>query len=469
MRRRTMTTRVGASAGAIALGLTILAAAPASQAAAQAAAPRPAASADEADYYWIDNADALADAIGDSPPDFTFAYDDGEPWGWRTSTGHEVYAEPLGDGAIRYYYYFEPDSDVPFLVQDSRFTFGYRDARLAVVYDSDGRVLPRGEGNLQVALATRLYRRGRALRDAAQVEDNWDSIDASYWAQQIPTVVELRLRWSSGKSRYDGWKRWRGRPGSTSWRGSLAGERDWRWSAGDRFRRWQRDGFQGPPPRFGDRGQRPGRGVRPPRDGSWQPGTRPSRPDGQPGTGRPPWGGPGQPGTRPPRLNPLRPGVDRAPPPPVSGEPMPPVRGPDGAGSRPARPDMGRPRPRAESPAPVASPPPGADQPTVQPPPRPRGGVGMRPIERLREGLDPRRERPIVTEGPRMAPPAQSMPARPQFQPRPAPPAYTPPPPEATPRPAPQPRAYIPPPAPAPAPPPPPPRREPQSDTTAPQ
>ena len=95
--------------------------------------PEGASAVDDADYQWIDDADALLDAIGDSPPDFTFSYDRNDIWGWRTGAGHEIYAEPLGGGAIRYYY-FEPGSREPFLVQDEDFAFGYRPGgRLVVV------------------------------------------------------------------------------------------------------------------------------------------------------------------------------------------------------------------------------------------------------------------------------------------------------------------------------------------------
>ena len=112
---------------------------------------------DDADYQWIDAADALLDAIGDSPPDFTFAYDGADIWGWRTGTGHEIYGEPSG-GAIRYYY-FEPGSREPFLVQDADFAFGYGPGgQLIVVYDADGRLLSRSEGDRESFICWRTAR-----------------------------------------------------------------------------------------------------------------------------------------------------------------------------------------------------------------------------------------------------------------------------------------------------------------------
>jgi hypothetical protein len=165
-----------------------------------------AAAVDDADYQWIDDADTLLDAIGDAPPDFSFAYDGNDIWGWRTSTGHEIYAEPLG-GTIRYYY-FEPNSREPFLVQDEGFAFGYQSGgRLIVAYDRDGRLLSRSEGYREADLADRLYRRGRAIHAYAQNDRAWDSVDAGYWAEQLPIIIDLRLRWSSGRDRHPGWRR----------------------------------------------------------------------------------------------------------------------------------------------------------------------------------------------------------------------------------------------------------------------
>lgn len=399
---------------------------------------------DDADYQWIDDADALLDAIGDSPPDFTFAYDRNDIWGWRTGTGHEIYGEPLGGGAIRYYY-FEPGSREPFLVQDENFAFGYRSGgRLIVVYDRDGRLLSRSEGDREASLADWLYRRARAIHASAQNDRGWEPVDAGYWAEQVPIIVDLRLRWSSGRDRHPGWRRWHGRTGAAKWRAPLAGERQRRWSDGDRFRRWQRDGFRGTPPRFGVGGPRPAPGVRPPRPG-WTPGTprpprsdgtRPWRPDGTPGGARP-----GRPGDRPGWVRP-RPPVAGTPPAadaPIGDSPgIDPPRRPE----RPDRPGWSRPRPpgsdttpgirppRMERPPRAEPTPQGAEPPVIPDRPRWRPDRGSRPA-----GADsprPRPERPNFARPPVERPqPSQPPAERPRFTPPPAPPpsAYVPPPP----------------------------------------
>jgi hypothetical protein len=452
--------------------------------------PRDSASAvDDADYQWIDDADALLDAIGDAPPDFSFAYDRTDIWGWRTGTGHEIYAEPLG-GTIRYYY-FEPNSREPFLVQDEDYSFGYRPGgRLIVVYDRDGRLLSRSEGDREATQADWLYRRGRAIHASAQNDRGWDSVDAGYWAEQVPLIVDLRLRWSSARDRHPGWRRWHGQSGASKWRAPLAGERQRRWWASDRFRRWQHDGFRGPPPRFNDDGQKPTPGVRPPRPG-WRPGmTPPQNPDGtrppRPG-GRPGWIRPRPPVDGTPPVNPV-PGVERPhrpdrpgwtrPRPPIEGRPIieapvtPIDRVPDvDRPQRPDRPGWGRPRPPATGPGTtpdVDRPrrpdrpgwswqrPPGSGETPGARPPRP--DVSPPTVERP-EPPRTRPDRPTFTRPPGFAPverPQHSLPPRaepverPQFTPRPAPPAPPPPPP-------PPPPTYV---APPPPPPPPPTRPE---------
>ena len=419
---------------------------------------------DDADYQWIDDADALLDAIGDAPPDFTFAYDRNDIWGWRTGTGHEIYAEPLGGGAIRYYY-FEPGSREPFLVQDEDFAFGYRPGgRMIVVYDADGRLLSRSEGDREASLADWLYRRGRAIHASAQNDREWDSIDAGYWAEQVPIIVDLRRRWSSGRDRHPGWRRWHGRTGATKWRAPLAGERQRRWSDSDRFRRWQRDGFRGTPPRFNDGGSRPVPGVRPPRPGGRPDGVRPSRPDRPDGV-RPPR--PDRPeGVRPPRPDrpegtrpdrPDRPGWVR-PRPPVDGT-QPGTQPPAGAErpqrpDRPNRPGWGRPRPPAGD---AGTPPPqtapaNPERPRPEPRPRWRPDGATPPAAAPSQPPRARPDRPNFTRPPGFAPterphasaPPRAQPAeRPQPTPRPAPPVRVAPPPPPTPSPTPPPQPRV--------------------------
>ncbi|MCP3728848.1 hypothetical protein M9978_00250 [Sphingomonas sp. MG17] len=432
--------------------------------------PPPAWQTPDADYRFIDDADALLDAIGDAPPDFTFSYAGGDAWGWRTRTGHEVYAETARDGGERggsgvRYYYFDPGMSAPFLVYDGELSFGYRDGRVAVAYDRDGRVLSPEEADRYWALAERLYSRGRAIRDAARYEDRWDSADAGWWAWQVASVIQLRLRWEAGRSRHPGWRKWRMRPDSLTRRPGLGLERQSRWAAGARFHRWRQEGFRGPAPQFGGGGMsRPAKGLRPPRQG-WRPGMPPAM-SGQPGASRP--FGPG--GAVP--LAPAAPGVGRAERPdtgaPGMGRPgrVPPFAGqvpPDpqpqaepqrrpggerqgGWSGRRDGDSAGRERPRREFAAP-----PVAVQPTPAPAPTPPVSRPQRSDDDAggRRGWQAQPER----AAPPQAPPAAAPPVQARPEPRMAPSYVAPPPVYVAPPPPPPPPVYV-----APPPPPPPPR-----------
>ncbi len=104
-------------------------------------------------YAWIDRANWISDTIGDAPPDYCFDYDGVEPWVWETGDDYLTYAEPIDDG-YRYYYY-EPGADYPYLVRDPYYSYGYRDGRIATVYDRQGRYLAVAEAQRQAEAASR--------------------------------------------------------------------------------------------------------------------------------------------------------------------------------------------------------------------------------------------------------------------------------------------------------------------------
>ena len=107
-----------------------------------AATPAQAARADgggEDGYALIDEADALAEAIGDAPPDYEFAFDSGRPWAWEGGDGWLTVAETLPVG-VRYYY-FAPGQSQPFLVREPGYSFGYRGGDFVTAYDAAGRIL----------------------------------------------------------------------------------------------------------------------------------------------------------------------------------------------------------------------------------------------------------------------------------------------------------------------------------------
>lgn len=429
------------------------------------------------DYQWIDQADALWDAIGDAPPDFAFAFEGREPWAWQTTDGYTIIVEDAGTGGIRSYY-FSPGASGPFLAVEPGMSFAYVRGRLAMVYDADGEAAPRAEFGDYDDAAGSLYARAVRLREALAGRD-YRPVDTDAWIDTSPYLLSFIQVWDSGRSRYSGWTRYHDRGDAAAWRRRFEAEQRRRRGDAERFRHWREGGFQGPPP---------GR-FHPPGRGSHQPG--------QPGTGRPPqpgWGWSRRPdGGRPPQPGqPVRPGAPGTSPPPRPGMPIAepggasgPVRppmtrpwagGPDGprspgwrrarpdlpvspgaepgagnppdSGSRPPRPGTGtgwqRPTPPppvvappATTPSPAPVPPPAAvENPPVPPrwsrPPRPEGGWNRPRPPVAGDGAMPAPPRPPRPEGgwQRPTPPAPGSAPPPR-------PSYTPPP---APRPAPPPR-----------------------------
>lgn len=437
------------------------------------------------DYDWIDRADAISDAIGEAPPDTSFAFENGEPWAWTMEDGTTLIVEQLPDGP--HGYYFEPGTDAPFLVRDPSMSFGFIDGAVAVVYGADGGVLSRNDGRGWLGAAMRGFDRGKLLKRAMVRRDRWRNVNVSRWYDMSYLLFDWWDDWDYGLSRNPAWRRHHEGPRGIGHRRHWDGERHRRELISDAFQRWGQNGYRGPAP---------GR-FTPPRPGTQPP---PHRWDGR-GDGRR-GDGPGH-GLRRPRTD-LDPQVRTGVQPDVGVTPPQPDGGLRGAG-RPRR-DGGawqpngpsgqfRPRPEPQAPqaAPVPqTPPPVAvvpDQvPSVDRPlPRPRPDRGGDWRGNGGPARTPRSmEAPDVTEAPpqpnygrpaeirvRPAPPIERNEDRPSytppspspaFQPRPersftppptpAPaPSYTPPPapaPSYTPAPAPT-RTYTPSPAPAPA------------------
>ncbi|UZK65974.1 hypothetical protein [Sphingomonas sp. M1-B02] len=307
------------------------------------------------DYGWIDRADALWDAIGDSPPDYSFAFEGAEPWAWETGDGHWIVVEDGPQGISSYY--FEPQAGGPFLAVEPGRSFGYDGAAVAVVYGPDGRVLARDEGAQFLGDGATLYARARQLRRAI-AQRQWRPVDAQAWIDASPLILGFVQQWDEGRQRHPGWRRHRDIGRDLARQQALEQERLRRRGLSAQFRHWRDGGFQGQAP---GRYARRGTGRTAEGDTPRQPGApradRPRRPDriGPPGsTVVPPqtWSPAGE-SARPER-GPRRPGAGR------EGVRRPEARPRTGGDARPERrgppPESGSaPRP---SPPPRASPPP---------------------------------------------------------------------------------------------------------------
>ncbi|MBC9033499.1 hypothetical protein IAG41_13970 [Sphingomonas sp. JC676] len=339
------------------------------------------------DYGWIDRADALWDAIGDAPPDYSFAFDDGEsrgePWAWETADGYWIVVEDTPEGMRSYY--FEPNAEGPFLAREADYSFGYDDGEIAMVYDAGGGALPRAEGAAHFDEGEALYDRGVALRRAVR-QRNWQPVDTTAWVDVSLVLIGLQNQWDEGRRRHPGWRRHRDLPNVIAWHNRWDSEHRRRADASERFRRWREGGYQGKPPG---------------RPGGWAHGPHgPGRADGQPG----------RPGGRPHR-------------------PAVPITGPDSGPIAAARPANDVPRETGERP--VRGPLPRgklsdgpAEAVTGAPPTRPgrgkwRGGDG-RPGRDRGDGAQPVAAAPTPVVAP-AAPATRPVPVpRPAFRPRPS-------------------------------------------------
>mgnify|MGYP003341365286 CR=1 FL=1 len=170
-----------------------LAPAPSVEALPRATPARLAYLADPNDAYgYYDQAYDMGWAFADAPPDYAFDYDGVEPWVWETDDGWARYIEPLGYGDR--YYYYGPDGGYPFLVRDPDYAYAYdRGGRLVVVYDRDGRVMPRDFVVERADVAGRYLARAESLRKAARRERR-EAIAEANWAVRQGRIAAERER-----------------------------------------------------------------------------------------------------------------------------------------------------------------------------------------------------------------------------------------------------------------------------------
>lgn len=222
---------------------------------------------DAADYAWIDRADALWDAIGQAPPDFTLASGDGDDqWVWVTADGYSVITEPVGRDGVRGYY-FEPGATLPFLVRDVDTSYGFTGDRLAVVYGRDGRVSDAIPSPVERANAIGLLRRGAMLREAADGQGRRGRVQPELWAGSAPILWNSFATWDFGYAADPLWGSYRNSPRSRADRERWRFEREERRARAEAFREWRGRQFMGDPPPILARPGRPRPDGRPPRPG----------------------------------------------------------------------------------------------------------------------------------------------------------------------------------------------------------
>ena len=154
-------------------------------------------------YAYVDRAYEVNHGFGDAPPDYAFDYDGGQPWAWRSDEGYERVDEPVNGGDRDYYY--EPNSDDPYLVRDDDYSYGYRGGILVVVYDREGRALPPSEYSRYSDRAGRLYFRARELRAAEQHQPH-RGVGRTPWEQRRGVMIADHHAWAAQQQSNPDWR-----------------------------------------------------------------------------------------------------------------------------------------------------------------------------------------------------------------------------------------------------------------------
>ena len=364
-------------------------------------------------YYWIDQADSYAQAVGNSPPDFSFDCNGVQCWAWISREGEVLIVEPGRDGVLQYF--FGPRQTSPYLARDSYSSFAFDGRDLVQVYDSRGRLYSGGFTSQARYDGQALQQRGRSLFAASLRQRRWDRGSATAWSYGYSSLGYddgWNSGWSGAWRELPEWDRYEGDRRRQHPPRHLDSEHRDRDEARRRYDDWHRRGDQGAPPLTGN------------------PVVTPSD-DAGPAAPPPPRG---------PRPGP--------PPPPPLVQPQPQVQPPLVAPPEPV------PVPVADVPVPVPS---DAEPPRRE---RPRREIQLEPDA---PPVPMRRTRPVPQQAPepvaepgagpvRVPPPVpEPVYAPPPPPPPPPEPDYTPPPPPPAPAPEPQ-RQAPPPPEPAPVP-----------------
>jgi len=156
-------------------------------------------------YRYLTDAYDMADAFGDTPPDYTVDYDGERPWIWRADDGAYRMVEWLPEGAR--YYYYEPGADTPFLIEDPDYAYAYDDGALVGIYTPAGALIQDRLARQRAYDAARYYRRAEDLYRAAQREQR-EAAYAADWQRRAPTLIARRDRWAAARETDPEWRDW---------------------------------------------------------------------------------------------------------------------------------------------------------------------------------------------------------------------------------------------------------------------
>ena len=154
-------------------------------------------------YAYVDRAYQMSDAFADAPPDYAFDYGGVRPWVWESDAGAYRMVEPLSRG--QRYYYYQPGEDLPFLIRDPDYTYGFDRGQLVVVYDRQGRVLPPDLIDERADFAGRYLARSEALfREARRARR--EAVAQANWIERRRELAAERRDWEEQQAREEDWR-----------------------------------------------------------------------------------------------------------------------------------------------------------------------------------------------------------------------------------------------------------------------
>lgn len=160
---------------------------------------------DPARYGYIDRANAMSRAFGDTPPDYTVDYQGTRPWIWRSDDGGYRVVEQLPAGQRSYFYARGEDS--PFYITDSDGGYAFDNGTLVGIYAIDGSPLDDSYAQQRSGYAGRYYARARAIHQAAQYSRRQGAY-ANDWQANRDRLALQQQQWTEARARDAAWQSW---------------------------------------------------------------------------------------------------------------------------------------------------------------------------------------------------------------------------------------------------------------------
>jgi hypothetical protein len=193
-------------------------------------------------YAYADQAGYFSQSLGDAPPDYSFSYDDVNPWAWQGYDGSRTFVEPV-DGGYRTYYY-RPGADRPYFIRDPDYAYGYDGDQLAAIYGPDGALIPYDSYGSREAYAAAYLWRAQRLYDASRQRQ---AVSAAAWVERQNAIIAAREQWAANRNRQADWAAYHAQEAAQENR-YWAQEAQRREADQQRFTQWREQDFRTPPP-----------------------------------------------------------------------------------------------------------------------------------------------------------------------------------------------------------------------------